>query len=364
MMSAALLLSLSVNVFASTDLSTSKLGWYQYKGIDTGDLPGYYKCTTASSNGTTLMAANYHMGKAGYYCARAIYPSSSLPTDSDFVQLTFLMQLSPQNVIDSEYRKDFFTNLFYVDNSLNSGTNPIDADAVFSLKPLKILSEVTGQQAKLSLMFKIDQFLEYSDLVGQNYHFYGFFQINQNFLISQLQETSGIGSVILTNVKWTDTSDLIPVDDQTLLYLNQIQGTIENGFTSVIDAQNLTNDKLDSIDSAINGNYVDPSDMENIDNTIGDHSAAEAEVNGALDDILNMDIEDADGNSINVSFDGNFFQNLENSFNFNVSGPAVANSASIFRNTLTGFIGLFGPFIFFPLVLGILGALLGRASGA
>lgn len=369
-MSVALFLSLTVNVFASTELNRTQLGFYQIK---VGPPPTYSRIGSAPiGSGFSIVPSDYDQGGMCWVGSRFQFQSSDLPVDRDWVQLTLYLQFSAANYILPEYRNDeFFPDILYLDNSLvgSGGYENIAYEAMKQLKPLRVSSVINERNATLNIMLTKEQFISISTprSGGKFYHTWIFPQISSNFMISQLKATSGIEYVQVQSLRWSDTSDLVPIDEQTLQALVQLQSSIDEGFTAVIDGQNQTNEKLGSIDSAINGKVVTPdeeSSLSDVKGKLSDHEEADQAINNQISNFQNMTFVDSDGNIIDVDLSNISFPTVEKYFDFSLSGDDVIEGASIFRSTLNGFIGVFGSFIFFPLVLGVIGALLGRNSSA
>lgn len=369
-MSVALFLSLTVNVFASTELNRTQLGFYQIK---VGPPPTYSRIGSGpTGSGFSIVPSDYDQGGMCWVGSRFQFQSSDLPVDRDWVQLTLYLQFSAANYILPEYRNDeFFPDILYLDNSLvgSGGYENIAYEAMKQLKPVRVSSVINERNATLNIMLTKEQLISISTprSGGKFYHTWIFPQISSNFMISQLKATSGIEYVQVQSLRWSDTSDLVPIDEQTLQALVQLQSSIDEGFTAVIDGQNQTNEKLGSIDSAINGKVVTPdeeSSLSDVKGKLSDHEEADQAINNQISNFQNMTFLDSDGNIIDVDLSNISFPTVEKYFDFSLSGDDVIEGASIFRSTLNGFIGVFGSFIFFPLVLGVIGALLGRNSSA
>lgn len=354
MMSVVLLLSLTVNVFSSEDLSATNLGFYQQQSSD----PTVYKCVGSyGGRSAKIETAQYNSSFPCYYGCHLQYPASDLPLDRDWIQISLYISLAAFNTIPAEYSDDFFGSILWVDDSKTSSYQTVPSVAFSELKPIKVSSQIspTYSVAVLNIMLSKQQYIDISVYRSTNktYRAFIFPQINSGYLNHYLTDSTSVGMVMFNSIRWSETSDLVPIDEQSLLLLGDIYdklGDIDNS--------------LKSIDSAINADLVDSSDIAAVESSMAEHSAADVAVNDALQDILNMTVTDINGNTIPLTFDTGYIQNLATIYQFDLSGFAVTNAASIFRHTLVGYITQFGAFIFFPLVLGIIGALMGRPSGA
>ncbi len=115
-MSVALLLSLTVNVFASTELAGTRLGFYQ---VQNGPPPTYSRVGSSTSSSMSVSSSEFNQGGMCWIGSRFQYQTADLPLDRDWVQLTLVLKFAAANPIPSEYQNDdFFPNILYVDNSL------------------------------------------------------------------------------------------------------------------------------------------------------------------------------------------------------------------------------------------------------
>lgn len=137
-----------------------------------------------------------------------------------------------------------------------------------------------------------------------------------------------------------------------------IINSIEQGNTQITGTIIEQNQELISV---LQGDPVDTSKEKALESLINDQSFVEDQINDQLDVFKGKQVE-IDGNIYSLSLDDNSFNVLQNAYagyldGFNKNLPV---SGEIFRLTLESFISIFAIFIFFPLILGLVAALLGR----
>lgn len=252
----ALCIALVVPCFASTALTGTRLGFYQ---VHNSPPPTYSRIGSTTSSSMSVSASEYDQGGMCWIGSRFQYQSADLPIDKDWIQLTLVLTFNhPTNAIPSEYQNDdFFPNILYVDNSLigDLGYDNIAYQALKQLKPVRVSSVITSERATLNIMLTKQQFIDISTprSSGRFYHTWIFPQISSNYMISQLAHASDhyVGLVSITALRWSDTSDIVPIDEQTLRALTELNSTVQDGFTAVLDEHGKTNEKLDGIQSSL-----------------------------------------------------------------------------------------------------------------
>ena len=137
-----------------------------------------------------------------------------------------------------------------------------------------------------------------------------------------------------------------------------IINSIEQGNTQITGTIIEQNQELISV---IQGNPVDTSKEKALESLVNEQSLVEDQINDQLNVFKGKQVE-IDGNIYSLSLDDNSFNVLQNAYagyldGFNKNLPI---SGEIFRLTLESFISIFAIFIFFPLILGLVAALLGR----
>lgn len=121
-----------------------------------------------------------------------------------------------------------------------------------------------------------------------------------------------------------------------------------------------TNQKLDDINKTLTESDLDKTFVTDFNNSLDEYQNAEVEIADIGRDILQTPVE-VNGQNYVINSDhimDNFNQIYSSSLdNFDLFS---IKSSRYFRGTLSSFISIFGIFVFFPLVLGLLGSLLGR----
>lgn len=246
--SAILAVVLVFHVSASEELSTTAIGFYQTSVESDGP---YYKRVGNSSK--TVESKDYHMGEQCWYLSYGQFPADNFPLDRDYVQITLYIAWGAANTVPSEYRDDMFPSLQWFD--YNSYTGHGYSQYLFpmgyakELKPVKSSQESSSSGSTLNIVLTKQQLIDMSvyNAGRNNYRFYIMPQINSNYMIYYLQQTTGIGMVIVNTVRWSDTSDIVPIDEQTLQALAKIQSQLDETNQKLDEA----NDKLASIDQSI-----------------------------------------------------------------------------------------------------------------
>lgn len=299
-----LALAFALPCSAETDLPTQTIGFYQLKDEVP---PTYSPIGTKTSTSFQVVPEDYHMGKICYVGTRFYLPNNDIPIDRDWIQFTFHMEFSAANDIATAYREDFFPKLYYIDPNVTSTAGSLPSfplNSLVELKPLRSSTVVNSHSATLNIMLTKQQYIDISASTSSRYRTIIMPQINSNFMISQLQSTSSIKYVGVNAVQWTDSSDLVPVDEQTLQALAKLEGTIQNGFNTVVLEQGKTNEKLDGIQSSLDNQNQSEWDFgsEKADGMFGD-------VNIGVDaSDLDSNPVNSFGDTVNALFSGNATQ--------------------------------------------------------
>lgn len=137
-----------------------------------------------------------------------------------------------------------------------------------------------------------------------------------------------------------------------------IINSIEQGNTQITGTIIEQNQELISV---LQGDPVDTSNEKALESLINEQSIIEDQIKDQLEVFKGKQVE-IDGNIYSLSLDDNSFNVLQNAYagyldGFNTNLPI---SGEIFRLTLESFISIFAIFIFFPLIIGLVAALLGR----
>lgn len=138
----------------------------------------------------------------------------------------------------------------------------------------------------------------------------------------------------------------------------EIVNSIESGNSTITGTIIQQNQELISI---IQGDPVDTSKEKALESLVGDHSIIEDQINDQLNVFKGQQVE-INGNIYSLSLDDNSFNVLKNAYsgyleNFDHN---ILKSGEIFRLTLESFMSIFAIFVFFPLIIGLVAALLGR----
>ena len=137
-----------------------------------------------------------------------------------------------------------------------------------------------------------------------------------------------------------------------------IINSIEQGNTQIAGTIIEQNQELISV---LQGDPVDTTKEKALESLVNEQSDIEDQINDQLDVFNGRQVE-IDGNTYSLSLDDNSFNVLKSAYSgyldsFNTNLPV---SGEIFRFTLESFISIFAIFLFFPLIIGLVAALLGR----
>lgn len=138
----------------------------------------------------------------------------------------------------------------------------------------------------------------------------------------------------------------------------EIVNSIENGNSQITGTIIEQNQELISV---LQGDPVDTTKEKALESLINDQSAIEDQINTQLDSFKGKEVV-IDGNTYSLTLDDNSFNVLKSAYSgyldsFNTNLPV---SGEVFRFTLESFISIFAIFVFFPLIIGLVAALLGR----
>lgn len=137
-----------------------------------------------------------------------------------------------------------------------------------------------------------------------------------------------------------------------------IVNSIENGNSQITGTIIEQNQELISV---LQGNPVDTSNEKALESIINEQSNIEGQINTQLDVFKGKEVE-INGNVYSLSLDDNSFNLLKNAYSGYLEDfdHNILISGEIFRLTLESFMSVFAIFVFFPLIIGLLAALLGR----
>lgn len=138
----------------------------------------------------------------------------------------------------------------------------------------------------------------------------------------------------------------------------EIVNSIEQGNSQITGTIIEQNQELISV---LQGDPVDTSNEKALESLIGDQSDIEDQINDQLDVFKGREVE-INGNVYSLSLDDNSFNLLKNAYSGYLEDfdHNILISGEIFRLTLESFMSVFAIFVFFPLIIGLLAALLGR----
>ena len=138
----------------------------------------------------------------------------------------------------------------------------------------------------------------------------------------------------------------------------EIVNSIENGNSQITGTIIEQNQELISI---LQGNPVDTSNEKALESVINEQSNIEGQINDQLNVFKGKEVE-INGNVYSLSLDDNSFNLLKNAYSGYLEDfdHNILISGEIFRLTLESFMSVFAIFVFFPLIIGLLAALLGR----
>lgn len=138
----------------------------------------------------------------------------------------------------------------------------------------------------------------------------------------------------------------------------EIVNSIENGNSQITGTIIQQNQELISI---LQGDPVDTSNEKALESVINEQSNIEDQINDQLNVFKGKEVE-INGNVYSLSLDDNSFHLLKNAYSGYLEDfdHNILISGEIFRLTLESFMSVFAIFVFFPLIIGLLAALLGR----
>lgn len=138
----------------------------------------------------------------------------------------------------------------------------------------------------------------------------------------------------------------------------EIVNSIENGNSQITGTIIEQNQELISV---LQGNPVDTSNEKALESLIGEQSNIEDQINDQLNVFKGREVN-INGNVYSLSLDDNSFNLLKNAYSGYLEDfdNNILISGEIFRLTLESFMSVFAIFVFFPLIIGLLAALLGR----
>lgn len=138
----------------------------------------------------------------------------------------------------------------------------------------------------------------------------------------------------------------------------EIVNSIENGNSQITGTIIEQNQELISV---LQGDPVDTSNEKAFESVINEQSNIEDQINDQLNVFKGKEVE-INGNVYSLSLDDNSFDLLKNAYSGYLEDfdHNILISGEIFRLTLESFMNVFAIFVFFPLIIGLLAALLGR----
>ncbi len=138
----------------------------------------------------------------------------------------------------------------------------------------------------------------------------------------------------------------------------EIVNSIENGNSQITGTIIEQNQELISV---LQGDPVDTSNEKALESLISDQSNIDNQINDQLGVFKGREVE-INGNIYSLSLDDNSFNLLKNAYSGYLEDfdNNFIKSGEIFRLTLESFMSVFAIFVFFPLIIGLLAALLGR----
>lgn len=175
-----------------------------------------------------------------------------------------------------------------------------------------------------------------------------------NYASADIFMLNGISSVV-DEKEASDAEKIITALGQQTSTLLE---AIESGDQKVINTIVQENEALRDL---IQGEPQDTSVGSEFADVAGQYSELDAEASGMVDDFYNREVN-IDGQTYSLSMADNQFEVLQSAYSGvldNFTGDLTYTS-TLFRQSLDTWIRLFGIFVFFPLILGLIGALLGR----
>lgn len=138
----------------------------------------------------------------------------------------------------------------------------------------------------------------------------------------------------------------------------EIVNSIENGNSQITGTIIQQNQELISV---LQGDPVDTSKEMALESVINEKSNIEDQINNQLNVFKGKQVE-INGNVYSLSLDDNSFNVLKNAYSGYLEDfdHNILKSGEIFRLTLESFMSIFAIFVFFPLIIGLVAALLGR----
>lgn len=161
------------------------------------------------------------------------------------------------------------------------------------------------------------------------------------------------------------TSDL-ELLKQIGVYTGQIIGSIdENSDYLGHEINNVRLDVVDSVNNITDLISEDAGFENNIDSSVNDFTGQNSRLTGLSTSILQSGVTINGVTYVISNPSSNLFEGVLAAYgsdlsNFNLTAPV---SASIFRHVIDSWVSVFGILIFMSLIIGVLGALLGRSTG-
>lgn len=138
--------------------------------------------------------------------------------------------------------------------------------------------------------------------------------------------------------------------------------TLQNFIGNEVDnISNVIQDENEALRDLISGEPQDTSVGKEFSDVASDYSELDAEANNLVDDLFSREIT-VDGKTISLTMSSNKIDALKSAYSTVLDnwGGTLPYTSTLVRQHLDVWIQIFGIFIFFPLLLGLIGALLGR----
>lgn len=232
------------------------------------------------------------------------------------------------------------------------------------------ISQIESVGGKFSCTFNEDKTIATVNyaipVVDQNGNIPDWFCAYNIFKFTQPVST-GMQYVSLKNIVLsTDPFDLntynqlkeISQNTATIIEQQKANGaTLEEINKSVAEG----NQKLDDINKTLTESDIDKAPVTDLNNSINDYQGVEGDISDSVKKLFGTPVE-INGETYNLNLGDNVFDTLKQVYDSSLNNFDLFSlkSSKYFRGTVSGFIGLFGVFVFFPLVLGLIGSLLGR----
>lgn len=309
------------------------------------------------------------------------YLALSFPIDDilyPFEYYTFSFVFSGSAVTDLDENKTFLTdevsylgNPFYIRdrttsyylhlNPYYSGSEPYLG---YPLEGFNVYNEFYNNSQIFQFTILAEKLFYFQDSTGEYDYFGLLFKLNEEYIknngdIVVLISIKGHYEIAESN---TDLEILKQISYSTETIVSNINF---HGYQLSDDINDLRDDVVDSVNNITDIISTDAGFQNNIGSSVNDFTGQNARLTGLSTSILQSGVTINGVTYVISNPTSNLFEGVLAAYgsdlsNFNLTAPV---SASIFRHVIDSWVSVFGILIFMSLIIGVLGALLGRSTG-